>query len=146
MVKVLFSMTEYARILLKLFDFSTKIQRMNRSKGQTRLTMTLSLELLAELDAARGLTSRSEFIRLSLAEKLDLDETMVAPPDRVGVGGKPSHKPNKPDLAKVRNAPEESPQKEPMNFAFEAMAENLRRTQFVAEENVFEKNDEEGKD
>ncbi len=54
--------------------------------------MTLSEKLLEEVDSSRGFVGRSEFIRQAIAEKLDLDESFSAAPDRAGVGGRPSHK------------------------------------------------------
>ena len=63
--------------------------------SQKRISMTIGPSLLSAVDAARGTMSRSEFIRECLAEKLILDESFVAAPDRVGKGGAPTHKKNR---------------------------------------------------
>ncbi len=89
-------MTEYYRVCKFYFTFPSpcsKNEAVPRSKGQSRITITLSEELLESVDAARGGMSRSAFIREAMVEKLDLDEKLSLAPDRVGVGGRPTHKP-----------------------------------------------------
>jgi hypothetical protein len=65
---------------------------MPQAKKLSRITITLPEELLAAVDDARGRMGRSEFLRLALAEKLGMGDELVAAPDRVGKGGRPTHK------------------------------------------------------
>ena len=65
---------------------------MARSDGQTTLTVTLSEDLLAALNVARGGLSKSAYVRAALVEKLNLSSSMAQAPDREGKGGKPSHR------------------------------------------------------
>ena len=52
----------------------------------------MSRRLLDEGDRARGSMNRSEFLRQAVVKVLGLDEGMAAAPDRVGKGGRPTHK------------------------------------------------------
>lgn len=65
---------------------------MPQAKKLSRITITLPEELLTAVDKARGRMGRSEFLRLALAEKLGMGDELVAAPDRVGKGGRPTHK------------------------------------------------------
>ena len=74
------------------FDFS-----MGRAKSQKTVTISLAETLLAEVDAARKLQTRSEYARSALAEKLESDGVIIPkeflePPSRVGKGGQPTHR------------------------------------------------------
>lgn len=77
---------------------------MPRTKGQTRITISLSEVFLEAIDKRRGTVSRSEFVRRSVAEALGLGEDLAAAPDRVGKGGRPSHR------GKVYEVPDPVPQ------------------------------------
>ena len=60
-----------------------------RSPGQTLLSVAVDAQLLAEIDAKRGLMNRSAFVRECLAKYLGIDLTLAAAPDRTGKGGRP---------------------------------------------------------
>lgn len=82
---------------------------MHGSKKQVRVTLSLSKGLLDEVDKARGTMGRSEFLRVAVVSHLGLDERMAAAPDRVGKGGRPTHKERKVyDLEKERGKVAES--------------------------------------
>ena len=61
----------------------------NQTKDQTLLSVAISRQLLAEIDRKRGTTSRSAFVRESLASFLKIDLHLAAAPDRTGKGGRP---------------------------------------------------------
>jgi hypothetical protein len=61
----------------------------NRSDGQTLLSVAVTVEMLAAIDAKRGTTPRSVFVRESLAAYLHLPASLAAAPDRSGKGGRP---------------------------------------------------------
>ena len=65
---------------------------MHAGNLQVRISLSLPQGLLDAIDKARGSTSRSEFLRLSAAEKIGLGKEFVSAPDRVGKGGRPTHK------------------------------------------------------
>lgn len=71
-----------------------------RASGQALLGFWADPELALRVDAARGHSSRSQFLRDALAEKLanlgiDVPRGMVVAPDRAGKGGQPSHRKNR---------------------------------------------------
>jgi len=60
-----------------------------RGENQTLITCPMEAELLQEIEGARGHSSRSQFIREAIAEKLrgmgyKVREDIVFPPDRAG--------------------------------------------------------------
>ena len=60
----------------------------------------MDAELLQELDGARGRTSRSQFVREAIAEKLKemgfkISDALVFPPDRVSINTRVSGKGHK---------------------------------------------------
>lgn len=64
-----------------------------RGRGQTLVAFPLDEELLAALDQARGPLSRSAILRKALFDHLrakgyQLDESLIAAPDRAGKGGR----------------------------------------------------------
>lgn len=68
-----------------------------RTEGQTLIAFACDEQLLREIDEARRMLgeTRSQFIRRALATKLDLGTSMIAPPDRAGKGGRPTHRTQK---------------------------------------------------
>ena len=60
-----------------------------RTDGQTLIAVAMTVELLAAIDGKRGVTSRSAFVRESLAKYLQIAPELAAAPDRAGKGGRP---------------------------------------------------------
>jgi len=70
-----------------------------RGKNQTLISCPMDAGLLEELDGARGHTTRSQFLRTAIVEKLrsmglKINEDLVFPPDRVSMTAKVSGKRN----------------------------------------------------
>ena len=68
-----------------------------RSDGQKLVSFPVDERLLAKIDAARGTQSRSAWIRGAATRYLEslgveVSEELGNAPDRVGVGGRPTHK------------------------------------------------------
>lgn len=61
----------------------------SRSPGQTLIGVAVDSVFLAQIDAKRGSQSRSAFVRMCLANYLQLPEALAAAPDRTGKGGRP---------------------------------------------------------
>jgi hypothetical protein len=64
-----------------------------RAAGQTLIAFAVDSAFLAEIDSARGVRSRSEFVRSALYRELvargtALPRGIQSAPDRVGKGGK----------------------------------------------------------
>ena len=78
-----------------------------RAAGQTLIAFPLDEKFLAEVDSARGETSRSAFVREALRNYLvakghPIPRDLTAAPDRAGKGGRKSKiTPMDPGLGKV---------------------------------------------
>jgi len=59
-----------------------------RAPGQMLLSVAIDQQMLAEIDARRGLSNRSAFVRECLAKFLGVDLALAAAPDRTGKGGR----------------------------------------------------------
>jgi len=60
-----------------------------RSAGQTLIGVAIDESLLAQIDRARGESSRSAFVRQALGKYLGLSGAITQAPDRAGKGGRP---------------------------------------------------------